>query len=246
MNGKSPQVTVRDRVATLRGTAEDLGEKLAAEDDAWNVAGVRDIVDELEIPAPAADADLALAVTDALKAELPTETWNRLAATVKKGSVVIAGNVSSSYERWQARDIVSRIKGVTGIDNRVRVAPMLEGTRQAGLTDQEIRDRTLLVLKWDPLLGAGDEIKVSVVNGVATITGKVLSPVRALQAARDAFDAGVHGVKSDLVIGERPLTRIAIQRGKGASGILTTGGSEMTTYTAPPADSYPSFREPQS
>lgn len=247
LNGRSPQVTVQDRVATLRGGAEDLAEKLAAEDDAWNVAGVTDIVDELEIPVTIADADLALAVSDALRAELPAETWNRLAAMVKKGAVILAGNVSSSYERWLARDIVSRTKGVVGIDNRVRVIPAIEGTRQAGLTDEELRNRALLVLKWDPLLGAGDDIQLAVTGGVARLTGKVRSPVRAVQAARDAFDAGVRSVKSDLSIRDQTANVITIQRGKGGAGAVTTGGSiEATTYTTPPADSFPSFREPRS
>lgn len=119
-------VTVRDGVVTLGGHVSSYAQKIAAERAAWRVKGVTAIAQDIEVRYPEArklhDDDIAHRVTSILKwdAAVPAED---IRATVQAGWVTLSGTVRWQYQRMAAENDVRKLSGVTGISNRITLAP---------------------------------------------------------------------------------------------------------------------------
>lgn len=117
-------VSVTDGVVSLNGFVKSYAEKLAAENVARRVAGVRAIAEELHVrfasDPKTADHEIAKRIIDVLD-------WNvlipheRIQVKVESGWVTLSGAVNWNYQRDEARKAASAINGVKGISNNVTV-----------------------------------------------------------------------------------------------------------------------------
>jgi osmotically-inducible protein OsmY len=119
-------VAVKDGIVTLTGWVDSYMKKLAAEEAAHRVRGVRAVVNDIEVRLPSVaertDLDLARAVIDALRwdAGIPAD---KIDVTVSKGWVTLKGEVEYGFQKRDAEHAVSRISGVKGVINLITVRP---------------------------------------------------------------------------------------------------------------------------
>ncbi len=119
-------VAVKDGIVTLTGWVDSYLKKIAAEEDAHRVPGVKAVVNDIEVRLPSSaertDADLAKAVLNALKwdAGIPTD---KIDVTVDHGWVTLKGEVDYYFQKRDAERAVERISGVRGVTNLLTVKP---------------------------------------------------------------------------------------------------------------------------
>jgi osmotically-inducible protein OsmY len=113
-------VAVKDGIVTLTGWVDSYLKKIAAEEDAYHVPGVKAVVNDIEVRLPGSaqrsDPDLAKAVLDALKwdAGIPTD---KIKVTVDHGWVTLKGEVEYYFQKRDAERAVERLSGVRGVTN---------------------------------------------------------------------------------------------------------------------------------
>jgi osmotically-inducible protein OsmY len=119
-------VAVKDGIVTLTGWVDSYLKRMAAEEAAHRVPGVKAVANDIEVRLPTSaertDADLAKAVLNALKwgAAIPTDA---LDVTVSHGWVTLKGEVDYRFEKREAERAVERLSGVKGVTNLIMVRP---------------------------------------------------------------------------------------------------------------------------
>src|SRR5215469_8448979 len=117
-------VVVKDGVVTLTGWVDSYMKKIAAEEAAHRVRGVKAVANDIEVRLPGSaertDADLAKAVLNALKweADIPA---GKLDVTVSQGWVTLKGEVEYVFQVRDAERAVRRHAGVKGVTNLIGV-----------------------------------------------------------------------------------------------------------------------------
>jgi osmotically-inducible protein OsmY len=117
-------VAVKNGIVTLTGWVDSYLKKLAAEDAAHRVRGVKAVVNDLEVHLPDSaertDADLAEAVLNALKwdADIPA---SKLDVTVSQGWVTLKGEVDYAFQKQAAEQAIRHLSGITGVTNLIRI-----------------------------------------------------------------------------------------------------------------------------
>ena len=111
-------------IVTLRGTVERFSGRRAAEHDARGVRGVDEVINHLKVNLPGVDrreddeirgAALQILIWDA---EVPSDFID---VKVQAGWVTLKGDVSFQFQSDAAYDDVSRLYGVFGVTNEIRV-----------------------------------------------------------------------------------------------------------------------------
>src|SRR5438128_11491822 len=124
-------VAVKDGIVTLTGWVDSELKKMAAEDAAHRVQGVKAVANDIEVRLPSfaerTDADLAAAVLNALKwdAAIPAD---KIEVTVSKGWVTLKGEVEFGFQRREAERAVQRLSGVKGVSNLITIKSLLSPT----------------------------------------------------------------------------------------------------------------------
>jgi osmotically-inducible protein OsmY len=117
--------------------------------------------------------------------------WNgdvksdNIAVAVSNGAVTLQGSVGSYWEKVEAEQLASMIRGVRHINNDLAVVPAHD------MLDEEIADAIMSAIERNRNTNSQD-IHITVRYGRVTLTGKVPSWC-AYQAAVDAA-AHTHGV----------------------------------------------------
>lgn len=157
-------VTVLHGVVTLAGTLPSWAMKMAAQEAAHRVEGVLDVANDLELRLPGlgapSDSEVAEHVRHALAGDLELPA-GRIRTTIARGMVTLEGEVDSAGQRDEAARAVRRVRGVTGLSNRLLViAPELgaeeiqaaitsalqrQAQREAQHVQIEVRDRSVTV-----------------------------------------------------------------------------------------------------
>jgi osmotically-inducible protein OsmY len=119
-------VAVKDGIITLTGWVDLYLKKIAAQEAARRVRGVKAVVNDIEVRLPSSaertDADLAASVLNVLRwdAAIPTGT---LDVTVSQGWVTLKGEVDHGFQKRAALRAICRLSGVKGINNLMVVKP---------------------------------------------------------------------------------------------------------------------------
>ncbi len=117
-------VAVTDGVVTLSGIVQSYTEKIAAEKATRRVKGVKAIAEELTVrydfQSKTADSEIAQRVSAVLSWD-PLVPDDRIDVTVEQGVVKLTGEVDWNYQKQRAFKAASKISGVTGIANLVRI-----------------------------------------------------------------------------------------------------------------------------
>ncbi len=148
-------VQVDHGIVTLGGSVEDLATSAAAVEAAHRVAGVKDVANELHVKTVRSDhltdTDVARAVRHALEwdALIPDQ---EIRSTVSAGVVVLEGVVATPIQREEIERVVTRLKGVRRLDNRLQISRVVEpdavaaSIRQA-LNRRAVREAAQLTIK---------------------------------------------------------------------------------------------------
>jgi osmotically-inducible protein OsmY len=189
-------VTAKDGVVTLTGTVDSYWKKTEAEEAAKNVAGVKAVVEKIEIKfhsewAKKDDNDIATEVINAYQwnVEVPRD---KVKVKVEKGWVTLEGELEWNFQKEAAKDAVRDLLGVAGVTNNITI----KADTQEEIERKDIE--SALERNWSL---SDREIKVKVSGTKVTLTGKVDSWYQKSEAARIAWKArGVWSVENDLVV----------------------------------------------
>jgi osmotically-inducible protein OsmY len=188
-------VAVDQGVVTLTGHVRSYSDKLTTLDIVENVIGVRAIADEIEVRPIGthitADDEIAKRIVNTLN-------WNtsvpedKVHVTVKKGRVTLEGEVEWRYQSYAAERAISRLTGIIGINNHLKVKPSVKA--------EDVIDRIKKALMRDAEVDASG-IRVAVSNGTVTLEGKVRYLGERRSAERAAWAApGVINVVDHLAV----------------------------------------------
>jgi osmotically-inducible protein OsmY len=163
-------VEVDDGVVTLTGHVESYAKRVAAEDAAHRVLGVRDVANDVVVHIPGGfartDTEIAHAVRRALEADVFVAEDN-IETTVSNGWVTLKGEVDFWRERQDAERSILRLGGVRGVTNAITV-------RVRTVHPDTVRDTIEEALERRAEREA-ERIQVSVDEGVVTLSGRVRS-----------------------------------------------------------------------
>jgi len=212
----TPQVI--SGVVTLRGTVDNLKARRAAAQTAGNTVGVTRVVDRLKVrPLQRySDDTLESRIADAFIRDPVVDAFG-ITVNVRNGTVDLFGTVGTFFEKKQAEDIASRVKGVVAVNNYLVVAafadPYLDDWRYTRdmmgphygpplrpfKTDADIKEEIEDEFFWSPFVN-DDDITVSVDDGTATLTGTVGSWMEYNAASDNAYEGGATRVSNQLKV----------------------------------------------
>jgi osmotically-inducible protein OsmY len=187
-------VTVRDGVVTLVGTVDSYTKKWTAEEVALRTAGVKAVVNELEVKLPSSavrtDEDIARAAKQAL--EFSYEVPDTVKVVVDKGWITVMGEVEWNYQKEAAERKVRDLIGVKGVINRIEIKPKVK--------PEDLKRRIEAALLRAAETDAKN-IQVETRDGRVILKGRVRSWFEKEEAKREAWLApGVREVVDELVI----------------------------------------------
>lgn len=190
-------VIVKDGIVTLTGTVDNYAKKLEAENAAKKVAGVKAVVEKIEIDykhETRTDEDIAADAIDALK-------WNvavpddKLKIIVSQGWVYLQGVVEWNYQKNSAKKAVEAIPGVKGVINSIQIKSANFDQIEKRAIERAIHRNSSLQDK---------DIEVNVSGNVVTLTGTVNAYFQKEEAERIAWNSpGVWTVNNQLAVQHR-------------------------------------------
>lgn len=195
LNAAEIGVTVNDGIVTLSGTVDSYSKKLEAEHATKNVAGVKAIVEKIEIKFAnswsKSDNEIAMEVLNALK-------WNwqvpheKVRVKVENGWITLEGELTWNYQSEAAKKAVHHLMGVTGVTNNILIRSEINDTIE--------RHDVEAALGRNGSIDAS-EINVKVSGTKVTLTGSVNSWYDKEEAARIAWNTpGIWKVENELEV----------------------------------------------
>jgi osmotically-inducible protein OsmY len=215
----SPDVTVEDGGVILGGTVGNLKAKTSAAQDAKNIMGVWRVDNLLKVRLNGRTT--AAETEKQLKAALswdPLLNSSAIDVAVINRTAYLSGAVESNFEKAEAQDVASRIKGVMLVRNHLKVEPEFSifyydwpyyshspyydaeifGPRPY-LNDTQIKKNIEDWFFWSPFVDR-DDIKVTVHEGVATLTGTVGTWIGYGEADQGAHQSGATTVLNRVTV----------------------------------------------
>jgi osmotically-inducible protein OsmY len=195
LNAAEIGVTVKDGVVTLTGSVDNYSKKSQAEDAAKNVAGVKAVVEKIEINysswGTTSDGDIAKEIISALKwnFEVPND---KVKVKVENGWVTLDGELPWNFQREAAKNAVSNLNGVKGVSNNIKI----KSDSEDAIEKSDIE--SALERNWSI---SDNDIEVKVSGSRVTLSGTVDSWYQKEEAGRIAWNApGVEMVANDIVV----------------------------------------------
>ncbi len=196
LNAAEIGVTAKDGVITLTGEVNSYSKKSEAEMAAKNVAGVKAVVEKIEIKfgsdwTKKNDNEIATEVLNAIKWnwEVPND---KVKVKVEKGWVTLDGELSWNFQREAAKNAVKNLLGVTGVSNNITI--------KAESHDKIEKTKVEDALNRNWSINTQD-IDVSVSGTKVTLSGTVSSWYQKDEAARIAWNTpGVWSVDNELEV----------------------------------------------
>lgn len=195
VGGLSIGVDVREGLVFLDGAVPTYRRKLAAQEIAGTVDGVRGVMNGLlvEPPGRMGDGEVADHVRRALDshADLEKET---ITVTCRTGKVTLSGHVRSKAERAIAQDVALCSKGVRDVRN------LLVIDRRNEHEDKAISERIARSLRRTRGLRRAD-IRVAVSRDTVVLSGRVPDLAQKELAERVANRSPLLYVRNDIEVG---------------------------------------------
>lgn len=159
-------VTAKEGVVTLTGDVSSYAEKLAAENAARRVYGVKGVAEDIKVRYSSNkvdDTDIAQMALQALSwdVEVPSD---KVKVEVEDGWVTLTGIVDWHFQREAAEADVRKLNGVLGVLNDITIKPNVQVS--------DLRDKIKAALKRNAAIEAGN-ITVTTEGGKVTLSGTV-------------------------------------------------------------------------
>ena len=195
LNAAEIGVTAKDGVVSLTGVVDSYSKKLEAENAAKNVAGVKAVVEKIEVKFTStwnkSDLDIANEVVTALKSNLVVPK-DKIKVKVEGGWITLDGEVPWNYQGEAAKKAVTYLNGVKGVTNNIKIKSEVHDEIEKEKVDSALK------LNWS-LNSQNIKVKVSGTN--ITLTGTVSSWYQKEEAGRIAWSTpGVWSVDNELFI----------------------------------------------
>lgn len=195
LNAAEIGVTVKDGIVTLTGVVDSYSKKLEAEEAANNVAGVKAVVEKIEIKfdglSEKSDNEIAIEVVHAfnLNRDVPIQ---KIKVKVEDGYVTLEGEVLWNFQKEAAKRSVKNLIGVKGITNYINI------TSEKNNLIEKVQIERALMRNWS----INDQVlHVDVLDNVVTLSGTVHSYFQKNEAERIAWNApGVMIVRNEILI----------------------------------------------
>jgi osmotically-inducible protein OsmY len=191
-------VAVKGGVVILTGSVDSLIKKVAAEEAAHRMRGVKAVVNDIEVRLPLShqrtDTDIAAAVVHTLQhvTDIPLD---QIKVTVSDGWVTLTGEVSWHFQKEDIERTVWHVMGVRGITNAITVRPLFAPS------PSEIKQRIEDGLVRNAALDA-QRISVEMQGDRVILRGTVQSWAERQEAERIAWSIpGVTSVDNQITIG---------------------------------------------
>jgi osmotically-inducible protein OsmY len=192
-------VVVKDGIVTLTGWVDSYLKKIAAEEAAHRVRGVKAVANDIEVRLPGSaertDADLARAVLNALQweADIPA---GKIDVTVSQGWVTLKGEVEYGFQKRLAARAVERHSGVKGVTNLIMVKPQV--------TPSDLKEKIEKALVRNAATDARN-IQVEVQGNKVILRGTVRSYAEKKEAEDTAWAAPAVTEVEDRIVVSPPL-----------------------------------------
>jgi osmotically-inducible protein OsmY len=188
-------VAVKNGVVTLSGQVDSYSKKLAAENAAKKIKGVKAIAEDIQIGVSPAyrktDTDIAAAVLNALKWHVAVQE-EKVKIKVEDGFVKLEGEVEWEYQRNYAKSAIEHLEGVRSVLNLITVKPKV--------SPSEVQHKISAAFQRSASLDA-DKITANVVGSKVILRGYVRSYAEKEDAENAAWAApGVTSVENNLEI----------------------------------------------
>lgn len=188
-------VAVKNGIVTLSGHVDSYSKKLAAENAAKKVAGVKAVAEEIEVGISPSfrktDAEIAEAVLSALKWHTAVQE-EKIKIKVEDGYVKLEGEVEWEYQRATAKTAIENLAGVRFVTNLITVKPKI--------SPSDIRSKINAAFHRSATVDSS-KIKVEVDGAKVTLNGTVRSIVEKEDAENAAwFAPGVTNVLNKIKI----------------------------------------------
>jgi len=195
LNAAEIGVTAKDGVITLTGIVNCYSKKSEAEDAAKNVAGVKAVVEKIEVQfdsmSKKGDNEIANEVLIAFKENLAVP-YDKIKVKVENGWVTLEGELQWNYQKEVAKRAVSNLSGVKGVSNNFII--------KSDINDEieKVDIERAFARTWS-LDDKNIQIKVS--GNRVTLSGTVSSLYQREKAERITLNApGVWAVNNELVV----------------------------------------------
>lgn len=193
-------ISVENGDVVLAGTADSFIEKSAAEQDAWSIAGVGTVKNNIEVL-----YDKEILSNDLLKSNIEQTILSNavvgdedITVSVDEGGKVeLEGAVDAYWKRPYIASVTEEVLGVTDVYNQIVVVP------DGGLKDEKIAEEIMDSLERKSAVESED-ITVIVEDGAVTLSGVVptwISMRYVLESAQNT--AGVREIKTNITVLEQ-------------------------------------------
>lgn len=188
-------ITVKDGVVTLTGTVDAYFKKTQAENATKNVAGVKAVVEKIEISYSngftKTDNEIASEVLKAL-----SDSWSipdeKVKIKVENGWVTLEGQLAWNYQREDAKATINYLAGVKGVINNIKI----KSEMYHSIEKEDIEKALQRSWAFD-----SNDILVKVSGTTIILTGIVSSIYQREEAERLVWKTpGVGSVDNNLVV----------------------------------------------
>lgn len=189
--------TVKEGIATLSGLVDTYAKKLAAENAAKRVAGVKAVVVDIRVwfwsGCQKSDTEIAEAILNVLKWNTAIEE-ERIKIKVEDGYVTLDGEVEWDYQRAAAKAAIENLDGIKSVVSLITLKPRTKSS--------DIEKKIFASFYRHAALDA-KQINVTVTGTKAILTGTVRSFSESDDAEKVAWAApGITNVDNKLEVKE--------------------------------------------